>query len=67
MQRLSISKGHAFILVYSINSMQSFLELLQIWEMIKEVKGDQLGDFPVMLVGNKKDEDKVITTTIQKV
>ncbi|CAD5216540.1 unnamed protein product [Bursaphelenchus xylophilus] len=57
MQRLSISKGHAFLLVYSITSIQSFVELRPIWEMIKEVKGDQLHDFPVMLVGNKKDED----------
>uniref|UniRef100_A0A8B9XVS4 DIRAS family GTPase 2 n=1 Tax=Bos mutus grunniens TaxID=30521 RepID=A0A8B9XVS4_BOSMU len=44
MQRLSISKGHAFILVYSITSRQSLEELKPIY------------DIPIMLVGNKCDE-----------
>lgn len=56
MQRLSISKGHAFVLVYSLTSKQSLEELKPILEMIKEVKGDD-GDVPVMLVGNKVDEE----------
>lgn len=38
MQRLSISKGHAFILVYSVCSKQSLEELRQIWALIKELK-----------------------------
>ncbi|KAK3910458.1 GTP-binding protein Di-Ras2 [Frankliniella fusca] len=38
MQRLSISKGHAFILVYSCTSKQSLEELRPIWEVIKEMK-----------------------------
>lgn len=33
MQRLSISKGHAFILVYSCTSRQSLEELRPIWEV----------------------------------
>ncbi|KAI2553095.1 DIRAS2 isoform 3, partial [Pan troglodytes] len=40
MQRLSISKGHAFILVYSITSRQSLEELKPIYEQICEIKGD---------------------------
>merc|ERR1719309_986513 len=56
MQRLSISKGHAFILVYSISSRQSLEELKPILELIGEVKGGLEG-FPMMLVGNKCDEE----------
>ncbi|ROT63158.1 putative GTP-binding protein Di-Ras2 [Penaeus vannamei] len=55
MQRLSISKGHAFILVYSITSRQSLEELRPIWEVIREIKGNEM-EFPIMLVGNKCDE-----------
>lgn len=56
MQRLSISKGHAFILVYSVSSRQSLEELRPIWELIREIKGQDLSQIPVMLVGNKCDE-----------
>ncbi len=55
MQRLSISKGHAFILVYSITSRQSLEELKPIFKEVCEIKGDIEG-IPVMLVGNKCDE-----------
>lgn len=56
MQRLSISKGHAFILVYSVSSRQSLEELKPIWELIREIKGPDFSQIPVMLVGNKCDE-----------
>lgn len=56
MQRLSISKGHAFVLVFSIASRQSLEELKVILELVNEVKGD-LSGIPVMLVGNKSDEE----------
>lgn len=56
MQRLSISKGHAFILVYSVSSRQSLEELKPIWELIREIKGPDLSQIPIMLVGNKCDE-----------
>lgn len=55
MQRLSISKGHAFILVYSITSKQSLEELKPIYEQIVQIKGD-VENIPIMLVGNKCDE-----------
>ncbi|KAH8288458.1 hypothetical protein KR054_002970 [Drosophila jambulina] len=42
MQRLSISKGHAFIMVYSVCSKQSLEELRPIWALIKELK---VGEF----------------------
>ncbi|XP_037069109.1 GTP-binding protein Di-Ras2-like [Pollicipes pollicipes] len=58
MQRLSISKGHAFVLVYSITSRQSLEELRPIFEVIREVKGNQEEEIPVMLVGNKCDENE---------
>lgn len=56
MQRLSISKGHAFILVYSITSRQSLEELKPIFEEIVEIKGSDIEGIPIMLVGNKCDE-----------
>lgn len=56
MQRLSISKGHAFILVYSVTSKQSLEELIPIVKMLMEVKGNEMIDVPIVLVGNKIDE-----------
>ncbi|VDP24152.1 unnamed protein product [Soboliphyme baturini] len=58
MQRLSVSTGNAFILVYAITSKQSFDELSSYYDMIKEVKADDLADVPVMIVGNKLDEEE---------
>ncbi|XP_069736259.1 GTP-binding protein Di-Ras2 [Phaenicophaeus curvirostris] len=57
MQRLSISKGHAFILVYSITSRQSLEELKPIYDQICQIKGD-IESIPIMLVGNKNDENQ---------
>ncbi|KAJ6637323.1 GTP-binding protein Di-Ras2, partial [Pseudolycoriella hygida] len=56
MQRLSITKGHAFILVYSVSTRQSLEELRPIWNLIKELKGQEITQIPVMLVGNKCDD-----------
>ncbi|VDK20411.1 unnamed protein product [Anisakis simplex] len=58
MQRLSISKGNAFILVYSITSKQSLEELGPIILTLKEVKGEGIAEVPIILVGNKKDEQQ---------
>ncbi|XP_023210837.1 GTP-binding protein Di-Ras2-like [Centruroides vittatus] len=55
MQRLNISKAHAFILVYSVTTNQSLEELSSIFNIIKEIKGNIEG-IPIMLVGNKCDE-----------
>ncbi|KAM6456283.1 GTP-binding protein Di-Ras3 isoform 2-T2 [Liasis olivaceus] len=55
MQRLSISKGHAFMLVYSVTSRQSVEELQPIYEQICQIKGD-VQKVPIMLVGNKSDD-----------
>lgn len=49
MQRLSITKGHAFILVYSVCSRQSLEEIRPIWALIKEIKAENLSSIPVML------------------
>ncbi|XP_042320108.1 GTP-binding protein Di-Ras3 [Sceloporus undulatus] len=55
MQRLSISKGHAFMLVYSVTSRQSIEELQPIYDQICQIKGD-IQKVPIMLVGNKSDD-----------
>uniref|UniRef100_A0A0K0DSX5 GTP-binding protein Di-Ras2 n=1 Tax=Strongyloides stercoralis TaxID=6248 RepID=A0A0K0DSX5_STRER len=69
MQRLSITKGNAFILVYSITSRQSLEELGPIILMLKETKKEKVSEVPIMLVGNKKDDQskrQVSTETGQK-
>ncbi|KAL6734451.1 hypothetical protein Aduo_004990 [Ancylostoma duodenale] len=57
MQRLSISKGHAFVLIYSVTSKQSLEELAPIVKTLMEVKGNSLSETPIMLVGNKSDDN----------
>ncbi|KAH9400244.1 PREDICTED: GTP-binding protein Di-Ras2-like [Rhagoletis zephyria] len=56
MQRLNITKGHAFMLVYSVTSKQSLEELIPIYREIHEVKATD-EHLPMILVGNKCDED----------
>ncbi|NXI43280.1 DIRA2 protein, partial [Galbula dea] len=57
MQRLSITRGHAFILVYSVTSRQSLEDLQPIFEEICQIKEDT-HRIPIMLVGNKSDESQ---------
>jgi hypothetical protein len=56
MQRLSIQKGHAFILAYSITSKQTFEELKPIYNQIREIKAEQQNETPILLMGCKVDE-----------
>lgn len=55
MQKLSVQRGHAFILMYSISNKQSLPELKVIYDEIIDVKGGTK-IVPLMLVGNKCDE-----------
>lgn len=55
MQRLSIQKGHAFILIYAINNRESLSELKLIYDEIVDMKGGSQM-VPLMLVGNKCDD-----------
>ncbi|KAK4474614.1 hypothetical protein MN116_001751 [Schistosoma mekongi] len=57
MQRLSITKAHAFILVYSITNKASFDELQPLYTELTLIKMDELSKVPIMLVGNKIDEN----------
>jgi len=66
MQRLAISKGHAFILIYSIDKPDSFLELENIFDEVKAIKGTDLDYTPMMLVGNKTDGVRKIKTALGK-
>ncbi|XP_002733350.1 ras-related protein Rap-2b-like [Saccoglossus kowalevskii] len=54
MRRLSISTAHAFLLVYSIDDSESFDEIKQVYEQIREQKSNYQ-DIPLILVGNKTD------------
>ncbi|CAF3666994.1 unnamed protein product [Rotaria socialis] len=56
MQRLSIQKGHAFILAYSITSKQTFEDLKPIYNQIREIRVDQQNETPILLMGCKLDE-----------
>lgn len=68
MQRLSIQKGHAFILAYSITSKQTFEELKPIYNQIREIKAEQHNDTPILLMGCKLDEAacREVTETLGK-
>ncbi|XP_070580122.1 GTP-binding protein Di-Ras2-like [Ptychodera flava] len=54
MRRLSISTAHAFLLVYSIDDKDSFDEVKQIYEQIREQKSNY-HEIPLVVVGNKTD------------
>ncbi|CAH1772748.1 unnamed protein product [Owenia fusiformis] len=56
MQRLWMTKGHAFIFVFSVIRKQSLEELVPIYEELCEIK-DNLSEVPIILVGNKSDKD----------
>lgn len=56
MRRLSIVNAHAFVLVYSITNEQTFEEVKQLWEQIKEVR-DKYHEIPCVVVGNHLDEE----------
>jgi hypothetical protein len=68
MQRLSIQKGHAFMLLYSITSKQTLEELKPIYNQIREIKVDQHGETPILLMGCKLDEAacREVTETLGK-
>ena len=57
MTRLNMTTGHAFILVYSVANRQSVDELKPIITELRQIKQNMEG-IPVMLVGNKIDEEK---------
>ena len=53
MRELSIRSGRAFILVFSVDSLQSFHEVVALWELVIKIRGNI--NVPVVLVGNKAD------------
>nr|XP_053627342.1 ras-related protein Rap1-like [Cherax quadricarinatus] len=53
MRELSIRSGRAFVIVFAVNSEQSFYEAQALWTLITEVK--DLDNVPTVLVGNKID------------
>ena len=55
MYRMTVSQGDIFILIYSVDNRESFLELSKLWKDIKELKGKENEDLPAVVVGNKMD------------
>ncbi|XP_015919353.1 GTP-binding protein Di-Ras2 [Parasteatoda tepidariorum] len=54
MRRLSIATAHAFLLVYSIDSVESFNTVKICFQEIREQKSD-FQEVPIVVVGNKLD------------
>lgn len=54
MRRLNILNAHAFILVYSITDENTFEEVKNIWENIKETRENHM-QIPIAIVGNRLD------------
>ncbi|XP_015928733.1 ras-related protein Rap-1b-like [Parasteatoda tepidariorum] len=52
MRELCIKSGRGFILVFSVDDVQSFHEAMEIWEIIVKLRGTRV---PVIVVGNKTD------------
>ncbi|KAG5677477.1 hypothetical protein PVAND_007235 [Polypedilum vanderplanki] len=54
MRRLSIATAHAFLLVYSVTSAESFTAVKQCFEEIREQRAD-FQEIPIVIAGNKSD------------
>lgn len=54
MRRLSIATAHAFLIVYSITSNQSFQQAKCCLEEVREQRADYQ-DIPIVVAGNKLD------------
>jgi len=52
MRRLSISTAHAFLLVFAVDSRQSFDEVCQLWEQIGEQRPNR-DEIPCVIAANK--------------
>ena|SRR6218665_1392586 len=54
MRRLSISTAHAFLLVFAVDDRESFLEVKQLWDQIREQRSNYQ-DLPCVVAANKCD------------
>jgi len=52
MRRLSISTAHAFLLVFAVDSKESFDEVCQLWEQIGEQRPNR-NEIPCVIAANK--------------
>jgi len=52
MRRLSISTAHAFLLVFAVDSKESFDEVCQLWEQIGEQRPNR-DEIPCVIAANK--------------
>ncbi|KAK6179076.1 hypothetical protein SNE40_011516 [Patella caerulea] len=53
MRKLRIKRGDAFVIVYSVDDMNSFINIKSYYEQISQEKGTTV--VPIILVGNKMD------------
>ncbi|RWS13290.1 hypothetical protein B4U79_02467, partial [Dinothrombium tinctorium] len=52
MRELSIRNGGGFVLVFSLDSLQSFHEMVSLWQTVTNIRGPNV---PIVIVGNKCD------------
>ena len=55
MRRLSISTANAFLLVFAVDSRDSFETVKELWEQIRDLRGSNYRDLPCVVVANKCD------------
>ncbi|RWS02873.1 hypothetical protein B4U79_02000 [Dinothrombium tinctorium] len=60
MRELNIRNGRGFVIVFSVDNLQSFNEAISLWELITRIRGKQV---PIVLVGNKSDLTETRTVT----
>ena len=61
MRRLSISTAHAFLLVFAVDSKESFDEVCQLWEQIGEQRPNR-DEIPCVIAANKVCTSHVLQT-----
>lgn len=55
MRRIAVSHGDAFLILYAVNDAHSFEIARQMYELVREIKGDSIHTIPLVIVANKCD------------
>lgn len=55
MRRIAISHGDAFLILYAVDDAHSFEIARQMYELVREIKGNTASPIPLVIVANKCD------------